>query len=106
MHGHGYRDHSSDFAGKGIKVFGVNDRSPEDAAAWVEREGLPYRVLSDPDRAMGLAYGISKPDAERYVANNAEGRRPAVIIDEQGKVLRVLPDLMSPAQQLEILQDI
>ena len=81
----------------------MNDRSPEEAAAWVEREGLPFQVLSDPGRNIGTAYGISQPNAEKYVANNAEGRRPAVVLDEEGRVLRLLPDLRTVEEQTGIL---
>ena len=79
----------------------MNDGGPEAARDWIAREGLPFPVLVDADRSVATAYGIARPDAERYVANNAEGRRPAVIIDEVGKVIEVLPDLMTVAQQLE-----
>ena len=87
-------------------VLGLNERSPEEAAAWVEREGLPFRVLSDPDRSIGTAYGVSTPDSERYVANNAEGRRPAVIIDEEGRVMKVLPDLKTAEEQQAALAEL
>jgi peroxiredoxin len=86
-----------------VQVFGVNDRAPEEAMAWVARENLPFRVLADPSRAIGLAYGIAQPGVEKYVANNAEGRRPAVIIDERGYVLRVLPGLRTVEEQREAL---
>ena len=106
MHSHGYRDNYEQFAGKNIAVYGVNDKSAESAREWIEREGLPFPVLVDPDRSMATAYGIARPDAERYVANNAEGRRPAVILDEEGTVVQVLPDLMTVDQQLEALANL
>lgn len=84
----------------------MNDRSPEEASAWVTREALPFPILSDPDRTIGTMYNISTPTAEKYVANNAEGRRPAVVIDEQGTVIRVLPDLMTIADQAAALADL
>ncbi len=85
-------------------MLGVNDRDAADASAWVEREALPFRVLVDSDRSIGLAYGISEPSVEKYVANNAEGRRPAVLIDEQGNVAMTLPDLRTVDDQLEALK--
>ena len=57
----------------------------------------------DPDRSIGIAYGMSLAEDERYVANRAEGRRPAVIIDKEGVVLKVLPDLMTVEGQMEAL---
>ena len=40
---------------------------------------------------------------ERYLANPSEGRRPAVIIDKDGRVLRLLPDLSDVDGQMEAL---
>jgi len=84
-------------------VFGVNDRDQDSARAWVEREDLPFPVLLDPDRSIALAYGMSKAGDERYLADPSEGRRPAVIIDEQGVILKLLPDLAAVDGQKEIL---
>ena len=46
---------------------------------------------------------MSKAGDERYLANPAEGRRPAVIIDEGGVVLKLLPDLATVDVQVETL---
>lgn len=73
------------------------------AREWVEKEGLPFPVLSDPERSIALAYGMSKEGDSQYLANPAEGRRPAVIIDEEGLVLKLLPDLATVGQQKETL---
>ena len=88
---------------KNILVFGVNDRDQESARAWVEREGLPFPILLDSDRSIAVAYGMSSAGDERYLADPSEGRRPAVIIDEEGLILRVLPDLATVDRQKEIL---
>ena len=86
-----------------IRVFGVNDRDQESASAWVERESLPFPIILDKDRSIAIAYGMSKAGDERYLANPAEGRRPAVIIDEDGLILKLLPDLATVDGQTETL---
>ena len=88
---------------KNILVFGVNDRDQESARAWVEREGLPFPILLDPDRSIALDYGMSSAGDERYLADPSDGRRPGVIIDEEGLILRVLPDLATVDRQKEVL---
>ncbi len=88
---------------RNILVFGVNDRDQESARAWVERESLPFPVLLDKERSIAIAYGMSKAGDERYLANSADGRRPAVIIDEEGLILRLLPDLATVDAQMETL---
>ncbi len=89
--------------GKNILVFGVNDRDQESVRAWAERESLPFPVILDQDRSIAVAYGMAKVGDERYLANPAEGRRPAVIIDEEGLILKLLPDLATVDGQTETL---
>lgn len=50
-----------------------------------------------------MAYGMSNAGDERYLANPADGRRPAVIIDEEGLILKLLPDLATVDGQTETL---
>jgi len=46
---------------------------------------------------------MSKAGDESYLANSSRGRRPAVIIDEDGRVLKLLPDLATVEGQTEAL---
>ena len=89
-----------------IQVFGVNDRDQESVRAWVEKESLPFPVILDNERTIAVAYGMSKAGDERYLANPAEGRRPAVIVDGEGLVLKWLPDLATVEGQIEILSSL
>ncbi len=89
--------------GKDIQVFGVNDRDQEAVRAWVEKESLPFPVILDADRSIAISFGMSKAGDERYLANSAGGRRPGVIIDEDGLILKLLPDLATVAGQKETL---
>ena len=72
-------------------------------SAWAEQEGLPFPVILDGDRSIAIAYGMSNAGDERYLANSADGRRPAVVIDEKGLILKLLPDLATVDGQIEIL---
>lgn len=82
---------------------GVNDRDQEAVQAWVEKESLPFPILLDPGRSIAISFGMSKAGDERYLANGAEGRRPGVVIDEQGIILKLLPDLSSVEMQQDVL---
>ena len=84
----------------------MNDRDGQANRDWVEREGLPFPILLDPGRAIAASFGMSKPGDERYLANPAEGRRPAVVIDEAGYILKLLPDLATVDGQLEVLNSL
>ena len=88
---------------KGIQVFGVNDRDQESVQAWVKQEDLPFPFIIDDERSIAIAYGMSEIGTEGYLANPAEGRRPGVVINEEGLVLMLLPDLATVEGQLEVL---
>ena len=91
---------------KGIQVFGVNDRDQVSVQAWVEQEDLPFPVILDDERSIAIAYGMSEVGTEGYLANPAEGRRPGVVINEEGLVLMLLPDLATVEGQLEALSSL
>ncbi len=98
----GYRENAEMFAEKNLVVYGINDKDAESAREWVEKEQLPFSVLLDQDRRVGISYGMSEALAERYVANNAEGRRPAVVINETGLITAWEPD-MNTVEQIDSL---
>lgn len=61
----------------------------------MEEQQLPFSVLMDVGRTVGIAYGMSVQEGDRYVANAAEGRRPAVLVDEKGLITAWEPDINS-----------
>ena len=89
-----------------ILLFGVNDQDQESVRAWAEEENLPFPIILDKDRSIAIAYGMSNAGDERYLANPAEGRRPAVIIDKEGLILKLLPDLATVDGQAEALANL
>ncbi len=76
----------------------MNDKDAAAAKAWVEKENLPFTVLMDSGRKVGIAYGMSDATSDRYVANAEEGRRPAVVIDEKGLIAAWEPDINTAAK--------
>ena len=98
----GNRENAEMLADKNLVVYGINDRDAQSAREWVEKEQLPFSVLLDQDRRVGISYGMSEALAERYVANNAEGRRPAVVINEVGLIAAWEPD-MNTVEQIDRL---
>ena len=95
-----------DFEQKNIRVFGVNDKDQKTVRSWVERESLPFPIILDTDRSIAIAYAMSKTGDERYLANPAEGSRPAVIVDEVGLIFKFLPDLSTVDEQAGILANL
>lgn len=101
--GLGYRERAGILRDKNIVVYGMYDKDAEASKEWCERENLPFSVLIDSDRSVGIAYGMSAADSERYVAWPDEGRRPAVAIDEEGCIAAWENDMNQVVQIEEML---
>jgi peroxiredoxin Q/BCP len=52
----GLRDHFPAIEAAGATVIGVSPDAPETLAKWKVAEGLPYTLLSDPDKAVATQY--------------------------------------------------
>ena len=61
-------------------VLGVSFDAPAENRAFAEKFGFGYPLLSDPDRAMGVAYGA----ADSAAAPSA--RRTGVVIGPDGRI--------------------
>ena len=72
----GYREHAAEFTENNVVLFGIHDGSLDAARQWVEKEQLPFAVLNDPDRRVGIELGMSALDGERYVKDPSDGKRP------------------------------
>jgi peroxiredoxin Q/BCP len=54
----GFRDNYPVIEEAGAVVLGISPDMPEKLAAWREKMGFPYNLLSDPDHAVADAYGV------------------------------------------------
>lgn len=52
-----FRDNLAAFTGEGYTVLGISPDKPAKLAKFRDRDELPFRLLSDPDRAVLMAYG-------------------------------------------------
>ncbi len=100
----GYREHAAEFIEKNVVLFGIHDGSLEAARQWVEKEQLPFAVLNDPDRRVGIELGMSALHGERYVKDPSDGKRPAVVIDEYGVICEWEPDMNHTDQIAKLME--
>jgi thioredoxin-dependent peroxiredoxin len=74
------RDEIQTYTDHNIRPFGVNPASAEKHTAYAEKLGLPFPLLSDPDRMISAAYGSVKPIIPAIA-------RSVCLIDRDGTVL-------------------
>src|SRR5687767_3844670 len=83
-----FRDASSDYEEKGIKVLGVSLDDEASHQAFASKYSLPFTLLSDTDHAVSEAYGVY--GEQRWGDRTYMGvARKTFLIDEEGKIKKV-----------------
>ena len=100
----GYQENAQKLRSKNIVVYGMNDKDSKTAREWIETENLSFTILLDVDREVGISFGIADSSSDRYVANSADGRRPAVAIDEFGRIIAWEPDMNKVGQIHDLIE--
>lgn len=80
-----FRDNMAVFEQHGYAVVGISPDDPDKLAAFVQQEGLPFPVLSDPDRSVLTAYG-AYGEKKLYGKTVTGVIRSTVVVDGEGKV--------------------
>lgn len=73
-------------------MLGISFDSVEDNRAFAEKFDLPYRLLCDTDRAVGLAYGACSSPGDAYPA------RITYVVGPGGRIEQAI-DTQDPAGQ-------
>jgi thioredoxin-dependent peroxiredoxin len=94
------RDNYTYYEENHVAVLGVSFDPVEDNAAFAKKFDLPFTLLSDTDRKVGLAYGA----CDNAKATYAE--RISYVIDEDGKILRVYPQVDPRIHAAQVLADL
>jgi peroxiredoxin Q/BCP len=94
------RDNYNYYQENNIVVLGVSFDPMEDNAAFAAKFDLPFVLLCDTERKVGLAYGACDNPKAAYA------ERISYLIDEQGRVLRVYPQVDPRIHAAEVLADL
>lgn len=73
------RDHWSEYQATGAEVVGISTDSVESHKGFAEKNQLPLRLLSDPDRKVSEMY-----DMKSWLPGRSA--RGVVVIDKEGKI--------------------
>jgi peroxiredoxin Q/BCP len=97
------RDHAETFDARGAVILGV---SPDDAKShrrFADKFDLPFTLLADVDHAVADAYGVWQ-EKSMYGRKYWGNERTTFVIDEQGRIAKVLPKV-KPAEHVEQVLD-
>lgn len=88
------RDAYADFQAEGYEVFGVSPDKHRALQNFINKQELPYRLLSDPDNELTKAFGAW--GEKKMYGKVYEGLlRTTFLIDEEGKVSHVIEKVKS-----------
>lgn len=90
------------FQKKGVEVIGINRDSVASHSRFAEKHALPFILLSDPELTAIQAYGVWR-EKKMYGKTTMGVVRTTFLIDEQGKIQRVMPKVKPDTNAAEIL---
>ena len=96
-----FRDGYSRFSNAGLTVLGCSVDSADAHKKFIQKYNLPFSLLLDPDKKIATAYG-----AANGIPVLGLDRRITYVIDENGNVLKVYPNVDPSTHAIEILNDL
>lgn len=85
-----FRDEVKAFAKKKVLVLGISRDKPEAQARWKAAQGLPFPLLSDPDRKVHEAWGVWA-EKVMYGKKVMGVVRTTFVVGADGRIEKVFP---------------
>ena len=92
----------SEFEKKNAVVIGISKDSVSSHEKFAEKYNLPFVLLSDPELQAIQAYGVWQ-EKKLYGKTSMGVVRTTFLIDEQGKILKVMPKVKPDTNAAEVL---
>ena len=92
-----FRDRMEDYRGAGIQVYGVSLDSPASHRRFREKHNLNFPLLTDENGRASEALGV--------LGDRGYAERVTFLLDHDGKVARVYPEVSPETHADEILED-
>ena len=92
-----FRDRINDYAKAGIQVYGVSLDSPESHHKFREKYGLNFPLLTDEEGRASEALGV--------LGERGKARRVTFLLDPEGRISKVYPEVSPQTHAEEILKD-
>ena len=93
----------SEFEQKNAVVIGISKDSVSSHEKFAEKYHLPFILLSDPELQSIQAYGVWQ-EKKLYGKTSMGVVRTTFIIDEQGKIMKVMPKVKPDTNAVEVLE--
>ena len=98
------RDHYKTLQGKGYQLFGVSADSSKKQKSFADKYDLPFPLLADEDKSVINAFGVWGP--KKFQGREYDGiHRTTFLIDEEGKVEKVISKVKTKDHAAQILEE-
>ncbi len=94
-----------EFKEKNAVVIGISRDSVPSHAKFAEKYNLPFVLLSDPELTAIRAYGVWQ-EKKLYGKVSMGVVRTTFVIDEEGKILRIMPKVKPDTNAAEVLSEL
>lgn len=95
----------SEFEKKNAAVIGISKDSISSHEKFAEKYNLPFILLSDPELQAIQAYGVWQ-EKKLYGKTSMGIVRTTFLIDEQGKIMKVMPKVKPDTNAAEVLENL
>jgi peroxiredoxin Q/BCP len=90
-----FRDLNQEFRSEGAEIIGISVDDVTSHKQFHEKYGLNFTILADPDKQVTEMYGVK--------SNLGLAKRVTFVIDENGIIKKVYPDVDVAAHAMEVL---
>lgn len=94
-----------EFLQKNVVVIGISKDSVASHAKFAEKYSLPFVLLSDPERQAIEAYGVWQ-EKKQYEKVRMGVARTTFLIDEEGRIVKIMPKVKPDTNAAEILAEL
>ena len=94
-----------EFKSKNVEVIGISKDSVASHVKFAEKYSLPFILLSDPELKAIEAYGVWQ-EKKLYGKVSMGVVRTTFIIDETGKIAKIMPKVKPDTNAAEILEEL
>jgi peroxiredoxin Q/BCP len=100
-----FRDNLKVFDKKDTVIIGVSPDKVDSHVKFKKKYGLPFQLLSDPEKTMLEAYGVWK-EKSMYGRKYMGVERTTFVIDQNGKISKIFPKVSVTGHIEEVLASI
>ena len=99
----GFRDAMADFEKKGVRIIGVSRDSMSSHQRFIEKQTLPFALISDPDETLCELFAVMK--MKNMYGKQVRGiERSTFLVNAEGKLVQEWRGLRVPGHVQNVLE--